>query len=333
MKVDAVLLAGDKKGSAPIYHDNKAFLLLRGVPLVVHVLRTLLRTAHVERIFVVGLFERLTRLLRQYELEYGPDQRIVVVAQKTNLIENAMAGFVASLPQAASEMTHAQLAESQFSERYALFLPSDIPLTTPHEIDEFIVKSDMINYDYSIGVCSQEVLAAYYPKPPSVGIVMACFHLRDDAVRQNNLHLGRPFRVERMLYVEKMYRLRYQRRIANMLRMVLELMLSGRGVARSVLLFLRMQLTLFFYSHRCWNLYSLARRRISRERILTRVGQLLGTRMQMVATRFGGAALDIDNAEHLEIADRMAVNWLDYQNRILAAAQARADRACGATNR
>lgn len=314
MKVDAVLLAGDRKGSTPIREENKAFLLLCGVPLFIRVVQTLLGTVCVNRVFIVGPARRVVEALDRHDLEHGAGRRIEVIEQRENLLDNGKAGFLATLPGNLDPATRlSELSNSEFADRVVLFLPCDIPLATPEEIDEFVTGSDMVNYDYSVGVCSEAVLSPYYPTSGRPGIVMAYFHVREGTFRQNNLHLGKPLRVERVVYMERMYDLRYQRRLINIIRLVLELMASKKKVFRSVRLFLQMQLSFFLSSRGRSKLYEFVRRRTPQYDILSCLNEILGTRIQTVETHYGGAALDIDNAPHLKIAETMYGPWMAQQ--------------------
>ena len=92
-KVNAVLLAGDRRASIALHDDNKAFFELKGIPLFVHVLRALLEADHVGLVAVVGPSGRIEAALR----EHGINSNVVVVEQRDNMIENFKAGFVAAL--------------------------------------------------------------------------------------------------------------------------------------------------------------------------------------------------------------------------------------------
>ena len=191
-KVNAILLAGDRRASVQVKDDNKAFLLLKNEPLIIHILRALKQSKHVQNIIVIGPSDRLSETLEKYADQLEGDGQIQVVEQRENMIENFKAGYVSTLglPETVSfaelrgtkssagtprsrtsatklRSTHCRAgAETPPSEEQlttwadtpALVVPCDIPLLTPREVDEFITQTNMHDYDYSIGITSKKVL-------------------------------------------------------------------------------------------------------------------------------------------------------------------------------
>ena len=45
-----------------------------------------------------------------------------------------------------------------------LVAPCDIPLLVPEEVDEFILRCNLREYDYAIGITSERVLSHYHPR-------------------------------------------------------------------------------------------------------------------------------------------------------------------------
>ena len=136
LSLSAVVLAGDKKGAKAIKHDNKAFLEFRGEPLIVHVFRALQAAERVGRIVVVGPARRLQALIDTANL---PDRdRIMIVEQRQNLLENGKAGYVASLGMDYSPSLFHSLRQSEHAETAMLAVTCDIPLVTPWEIDKYL---------------------------------------------------------------------------------------------------------------------------------------------------------------------------------------------------
>ena len=68
-KVDAVLLAGGKQGSKKILEDNKAFLTLNGIPLFLHVLRSLLEAKRIGHVVIVGPSARIKDAIKKAPLQ------------------------------------------------------------------------------------------------------------------------------------------------------------------------------------------------------------------------------------------------------------------------
>ena len=57
--MSAIILAGDRRGSKLVRHENKAFLGFRGEPLLLHVLKALLSAKRVGRIVIIGPAKRI----------------------------------------------------------------------------------------------------------------------------------------------------------------------------------------------------------------------------------------------------------------------------------
>jgi len=314
-QINAILLAGDGRASIPIQSDNKAFLILKGFPLFIHVLRALKRSAYVRDVGIVGPAQRLSKALQEHADQLNGEGRIQVVEQGENLIENFKLGFVAllNLP---DKRTFNELRGSEYKETVVLVLPCDIPLVTPWEIDEFIQCSNMADYDYSIGVTSEKVLAHYHPAPGRPGIKMIYFHVREDLLRHNNLHLGKPLKFRHLDYIKKMYEWRYQTKWANILRMAFSLMFSGWELFKGLRIFILLQLSLYYDRHGHPRLSDRIRSLVPITRLCEGIRNVLGARTQIVYTHFGGAALDVDNEKALTVIEEMYDEWMLYQEKL-----------------
>ncbi len=306
--MNAILLAGDRRASIQVRNENKAFLELRGVPLFIHVLRALLGSDHVGKVVVVGPLDRVQAALEAH----GIADDVVLVEQRDNMIDNFKAGYVASLG-LDSVVDFWDLKGTVHEDTPALVSPCDIPLLTSAEVDEFIVRSNMHEYDYSIGVTSKNVLSHYHPKEGKSGIRMIYFHVKEDLMRHNNLHLAKPLRFEHLDYIEKMYEWRYQTRFANILRMLFSLLSNGWRLMKSVRIFILMQLSLYYDRHGHPSLSDRLRSLVGFNRLSEGIGNALGARMQIVYTHFGGAALDADNEMDLAVIEEHYDEWMEYQ--------------------
>ena len=313
--LSAVVLAGDKKGAKAIKHDNKAFLEFRGEPLIIHVFRALQAAEQIERIVVVGPARRLRSLIDSANL---PDRdRIIVVEQRQNVLENGKAGFVVSLGMDYSPSLFHSLRESGHAETPVLAVTCDIPLVTPWEIDEMISASNMSKYDYCIGLTKDEVMEAYYPSGNDPGIRMAYFHLREGRCRHNNLHLVKPLKIHRMVFVEQLYLARYQKKFTNMFRLIMVFLFVGRWMFRATRFFISLQFARFRYNRRKGGRLYERVRATNRLNSITRcVGGIMDMKMGGTFTSYGGAVLDIDNARDLEIVERMRDRWMAHQEKI-----------------
>jgi len=311
-KVNAVLLAGDRRASIQVRDDNKAFLLLKGEALLIHILRALKQSRFVRDIAVVGPADRIFDLLKPYADLLTGGGEIRVIKQRENMIDNFKIGYVATLglPETVS---FSELRDTEHADTPALVVPCDIPLLTPWEVDEFITQSNMHDYDYSIGITSKKVLSYYHPSEKKQGIQMIYFHLREDLMRQNNLHLAKPLRFEHLETIEKMYEWRYQTHLFNVLRMMFALLLVSWRFMTALRFFILLQLSLYYDRHGHPRLSKSIRMHAPLETLQRGVGKIIGARTQLTYTHLGGAALDVDHAEDLDTMDAMYDDWMAHQ--------------------
>ena len=311
-KVNAILLAGDRRASVQVKDDNKAFLLLRNEPLLIHILRALKQSRHVQDIAVVGPADRISEVLEQHADPLAGDGKIIVVEQRENMIDNFKVGYVSTLG-LPDTTTFAELRGTEHDETPVMVVPCDIPLLTPWEVDEFVTQSNMHDYDYSIGITSEKVLSHYHPTDAKPGIQMIYFHLREDLWRQNNLHLAKPLKFEHLDYVEKMYEWRYQTHLFNVLRMMFALLLVSWRFMTAIRVFVLLQLSLYYDRHGHPNLSKSIRMHAPLETFQRGVGNILGARTQLTYTHLGGAALDVDHDENLDTMETMYDDWMEHQ--------------------
>jgi len=309
-KVNALILAGDRQASIQVKNDNKAFLLLRGKPLFMHVLAALQEAELVGDIVVIGPKDRLLRALEDFDME-----RVRVIEQRDNMIENFKAGYVATLG-LEEEVEFWDLKGTKYEQVPVLVAPCDIPLLVANEVDEFIRRSNMHEYDYSIGVSSERVLSCYYPSEGLPGIRMVYFHVREDLLRHNNLHIGKPLTFLHLDYIEKMYEWRYQTRTANILRMFFSLLCNGWRLVKGLRVFILRQLSLYYDRHGHPKLSDRLRSLVCFNRLAEGIGNALGARVQVVYTHFGGAVLDADNEKDLAAIESRYDDWMDHQRNL-----------------
>ncbi len=306
-KLNAVILAGERRASIPLRNDNKAFLELHGVPLFIHVLKALRAADLVGEIVVVGPGDRL-----RSELEKHGVGDIRIVEQRDNMIENFKAGYVAALG-LGDDVAFWDLKGSEYEQVPVLVSPCDIPLLVPQEVDEFVRRSNMHEYDYSIGVTSEKVLSHYYPQEGRSGIRMIYFHVKEDLLRHNNLHIGKPLTFDHLDYIEKMYEWRYQTRFSNIIRVIFSAMAHGWRFAKGLRIFIIMQMSLYYDRHGHPRLADRIRSVAGFNRLAEGIGNALGARVQIVYTHFGGAVLDADNENDLSIIEERYDEWMEYQ--------------------
>ena len=306
--MNAFVLAGDRGASHQIFGMNKALLKLEGYPLFIHVLKTLDEVAEIDRIYIIGpqkkMMEEIERAL-PYTLFL---KKIEVLEQRDNLIENIVAAYSCSLPGYQEGMDPTQLGHG---DPPALFLPADIPLITAAEIRDFISKSDMKQYDYCLGISSEDALTPFYPKPDRSGIKMSYVYLREKAYRLNNLHLARPFRIGAGRNIQKMYDHRYHKYFGNRIRIGLEI-LKTPGWLKGLIFYLLAQGAVFSAQSHRPRLSALFRRPLTLSAVEKEVNRFLGTRFKAVETNIGSAALDIDDEESYRTLSVRFREWRGY---------------------
>lgn len=310
-KVNAVLLAGDRRASIALRSDNKAFLELKGVPLFIHVLKALLNAQLVGKVAVVGPAGRIREACQKHGVSAG----VIVVEQRENMVENFKVGYVAALGLDPS-VPFWSLKGTALEETPVLVAPCDIPLLVPEEVDEFLMRSNMHEYDYSIGITSRNVLAHFHPTDDQPGIRMIYFHIKEDLMRHNNLHIGKPLKFDHLDYIEKMYEWRYQTRIANILRMLFSLLVNGGRLLKSLRVFILMQISLYYDRHGHPRLSDRLRSWVGFTRLEEGIGNAIGARVQIVYTHFGGAALDADNERDLAVIEQRYDEWMHFQRNL-----------------
>jgi hypothetical protein len=247
-----------------------------------------------------------------------PDKNeIIVVEQKQNVLENGKAGFVAFLGMEYTPARFHSLRGSEYTDTPVLALSCDIPIVTPWEIDELISKSDMDKYDYCIGLTKDDVMEAYYPKDETPGLRMAYFHLKEGRCRHNNLHLVKPLKIHRMVFVEQMYLARFQRKFSSKFRLLLVFLFVGRWMFSATWFFITLQTARNLYNRgKDKRLYQRLCNINKLDSLARCVGGIMDMKMNGVFTSYGGAALDIDTADDLVVVEEMRDRWLEHQEDI-----------------
>lgn len=305
--MNAILLAGDRHAGRPLHGVNKAFLLLEGTPLLVHVLAALDRARCIESIYVVGpkkpIMDAIEKALPCCFLF---PKKIKVLEQKESLIDNICHAYDCSVEQAGQEKGGA--ASSSLTRPPALFLPADIPLVTAEEIDAFVTDADMNKYDYCLGVTSAAHLKQFYPAPQSPGIRMSYLYLRDQIYRINNLHIARFCSLEAGALIQTIYNHRYQNNVLNRFMMVLALLKAARTTA-CLSLYMRAQIATLCARFEFHRLATPFRHALILPEIEREFSSLFQMRFKAVEVNIGGAALDIDNEETYKTISLVFSKW------------------------
>lgn len=306
--MNAFILAGDRGASHQILGMNKALLPLEGYPLFIHVLRALDQVREIDRIYLIGPQKKMMQEIERALPFVLFTKRVDVLEQKESLIENILAVYMNSLP---GYKEGAGPDALKHDDPPALFLPADIPLITPAEIEAFLSRSDMDRYDYCLGFTPEAALTPFYPDEKRPGIKMAYLYLKDKIYRMNNLHLARPFRIGVGRDVQKLYDHRYQRYLGNRVRLSLQILKTPSWLKGFGYYLLAQGATFFVQAG--WNRWaSLLRRPLSVEAVEKQVSRFLKTRFKAVETEIGGAALDIDDEETYRTLCARFRDWRDY---------------------
>lgn len=315
--LDVVITAGDRDASRPVLGDNKAFLPLAGVPLITYVLSAVERARSTARIFVVGDISRLEAALATPQTPFQGLRPVHLIEQRTTLYDNVWHTFLHTLPDYTPGTAWRDYLGTPSVDKPILVLPGDIPLAIPEEIDAFVDNCDLAHYDYCLGLTSETVLRAYYPQDDQPGIQMAYFTFRDLRVRQNNLHLVKPFRLGNRHYIQKVYDFRYQREWHNILRLGWELCTTHNGSLRVALYYLCLHLARLVTHLGGEHLRCLQPLFLEMPVVASVLSQLLQTRLTGVLVPYGGCALDVDNAEHYAAVCANVERWLAYQQQLV----------------
>ena len=139
MRIQAVLLAGDRAHSKAVRGRSKGFLEIDGRPMVVHVLEALLRTPEVSEVFVVGNAPRLEKAIAEHgclRVAAARSRSVHVVPQRETLYANIWDTFLRTLP-----------PEGPVEAHPILVVPADIPLVLPEEISDFVRQAVALESD------------------------------------------------------------------------------------------------------------------------------------------------------------------------------------------
>jgi len=314
---DALILAGDRKGSRKVRDENKALLTIKGRPAIGYIIDALNESRHIRDIYIVGPRRRLEDALAADPSMTGGG-KVVVLEQWNNLIENALNGYLFTIPGHTADTDPDDYLDTPYVDKKVLALSTDMPLLTSFEIDEFLENVEPDLYDYQAGITSDETLHYYYPdrRKKRKGIRHAYFHFREGNYRQNNMHFGALLRLRNKIYIEKMYEYRHQREWKDIIKLVVEILRTEKGSYKALYYFMLFQVCMFFTSKGLFFLTNLVRRLIRLSDIERLIGVILGTRFKAVETRYGGGALDIDSEVELEAIKENFDDWAAYQRHL-----------------
>ena len=293
----AIVLAGDKRGSHPVFGANKNLLEVGGEPLVRHVVRTLLEVDAVEAIYVVGPEEEIRRSLAG--LPARSERPIEVVAQRETIVQNCWQGLRRAL--GAERTTDLEVLKKDHAGALALILPGDLPFLDPAEVRFFLRHADMERYDYVLGLTPIETLDRVVDEAEVPELRKPALHMAEGRVHQNNLHLIRPFTIAHLEYFESFYEHRYQKELWNTIKVLWEVLRASGGISRSVLLYLAAQSAMRFELMGFPRIAAWFRRRVPTASMCAAISKFSGCRFGVLKGPSAGAALDVDSERDLEL--------------------------------
>lgn len=157
----AVILAGVEGDKAGILQE-KASLVLKGVPMVSYIIRALKNSLYVNKILVVGNHESLQPIIGQEVEDILPDQ--------LSMMDNLKKGL-----------------EFLQGEEEVLIVTCDIPLIHAGMVDDFIEKTFQIQGDVYYPIVEKEICTSNYP-----GVRRTYVALRDGIFTGGNMALVNP---------------------------------------------------------------------------------------------------------------------------------------------
>jgi GTP:adenosylcobinamide-phosphate guanylyltransferase len=305
--IPAIVTAGEGAASKTVYGDNKAYLELGGLPLVVRVVHALQRVPEISGVWLVGNADRLAELFERPEVQAEIAKPLHIVPQFRNLYENAWQTFRRLLPDAGPDGRDPVAAEIDQS---VLYLSADLPFATPQEISEFVRRSVALEADYTVGLVSEQSLSDFLPSTPGeAGIHVAFFNLREGRFRQSNLHYAKPARIGNRQYIEDMYEHRYQKEFGHIARLAWTILMSQRGGFRILFRYLTIHLAGIANRHGFRGVSDWLRRFVSSAAVEESISSLLDTHYRFVVTEAGGCGIDIDSEAEFDAARARFEDW------------------------
>ena len=305
---NAILLVGDRRGAKKVFGKNKALLEIREIPSFIRVLAALQNVESIGEIRIVGPSEKIHSLLKKHSKACQGSKTVKVVPQKDNVIDNVWTAFLDTLPGYRAGM---EISPEQ-KEMAVLIVAGDIPMLIPDEINEFISNCDLSRFDYYVGVVSEKTLSHFAPGKRGKGLKLAVLPFKENKYRVNNLHLVKPFKIANRFRLQDMYELRYQQKLRNIFTMFIRL-IRLKGIKDAAFFYLLILSTLFFSKIGFREVSVKISSFLTLTKVTGIVDRILGTRMSVAETTYGGAALDIDNKTDFNIINEKFEEWMECQ--------------------
>jgi GTP:adenosylcobinamide-phosphate guanylyltransferase len=300
--IDAIVLAGtDDNPRRMIQGENKAFLKMGGETLILRVVRALQDASSIGQIFVVGPTQRLSAALGTIPPE------VTIVEQAGKMLANAWEAIHAS------EARYRERTGSDDDHRPMLFISSDLPLVSEAAVDDFVLRCARRDargegaYSMLAGVAEEASLRQFYPTEATTGIKRPYVHLSDCRLRLANIYVGRPRTLSHQGFLQTGFEHRKAEKWKNVMGLAWNFLGQAGGV-QAALLTARLQATLLASGGQGW-WYRTLRAGNTRQRLEQACGTVLGGRVGMIITPYGGLSLDVDNAEDYRVLKLRYDDW------------------------
>jgi molybdopterin-guanine dinucleotide biosynthesis protein A len=310
-KVPAIVLAGDKRGSHPVFGANKNLLEVGGEPLVRHVVRTLLEVEAIEAIYVVGPDPAIRHALDG--LAFPPERPVQVVPQRETIVQNCWQGVRRAL--GGESTTDIEVLKADNADAVVLVLPGDLPFLDAAEVRHFLRHADMSRYDYVLGLTAIETLNWVVNEAEVPELRKPALQMAEGRVRQNNLHLIRPFSIAHLEHIESFYEVRYQKEFWNTVKVLWGVLRVSGGISRPVGYYLFAQAAMRAELLGFERLAGWFRRRVPTAGMCAAISRFSGCRFGVLIGPSAGAALDVDCERDLELTR----SHLEHLRNVLAA--------------
>jgi molybdopterin-guanine dinucleotide biosynthesis protein A len=308
--LDAVILAGEKEGAIPVLGKNKALIPFRGRPLIGWVIQALNEAQTIASITVVGPQEKLAAELSGLAL----NKPLAFLEQGQNIFENIWRGALSTFPEYRPGITAKELSASPSADKAVAVLTCDMPLLEAVEVDHFIRAAPLDRADIVLGVTREEMLLPFRRQGPDPGISFICACLRDRVIRHSNIFCYRPLKLAYIMetYIPIIYRLRYQRRLRNIIAAAEEVIRYGLSPSGQALFFLT-EAASWCHNHGWTRLRQVFRRPLSLEWVEKTASKVFRTPFAFHETIGPGPTLDVDDEESLQVFSAMADRWKAIQ--------------------
>ncbi len=226
--IDAVVLAGTG-GSAPFETESgkihKPYLEFAGEPLVLHVVKAVMGSRRVRRVYVVGDVSDLTQALAPVGFN-DMGNKLKIVGQMGNLVQNCLGTFFdhimvdRALPQArgiwndAAAVTRFVQENPSVRTTGVLVVTSDLPFLAVQDVDSFLEKIPP-GSSLCAGLCDHLELVKMQEVLGNETVLdrwkLGAIPIRSRQVRWNNLWFVRPLMAHPGLYnlLQDVYSHRY----------------------------------------------------------------------------------------------------------------------------